>query len=250
VIPQVLLGQQPPGRHGLRQRARLPVGANAGKVGGFTFSGVENLNGGSAEDAFAFANGVGVTAAINGGGGANTLDYTAYLSDVTVTLTNLTATGTGGVSNIQHVFGGAGNDSLTGDVAANIFVGNAGNDTLFGNDGRDILIGGTGADLLDGGNGDDILIGASTSYDANRAALLAILQEWTRTYLAYGDRLNHINGAVAGGLNGAFKLNSTTVFDDNKTTDTFWGRGDIVRNAKAAVERSIARHILAPGAPV
>jgi glyoxylase-like metal-dependent hydrolase (beta-lactamase superfamily II) len=30
----------------------------------------------------------------------------------------------------------------------------------------------------------------------------------------------------------------------------FWGRGDIVRNAKAAVERSIARHILGPGAPI
>ena len=30
----------------------------------------------------------------------------------------------------------------------------------------------------------------------------------------------------------------------------FWGRGDIERNAKAAVERSIARHILGPGAPV
>jgi hypothetical protein len=30
----------------------------------------------------------------------------------------------------------------------------------------------------------------------------------------------------------------------------FWGRGDIVRNAKAAVERSFARHILGAGAPV
>ncbi|MGH7179282.1 MAG: hypothetical protein ACREJC_18035, partial [Tepidisphaeraceae bacterium] len=203
------------------------TGSNAGSVGGFNFAGMDNLAGGSADDSFTFANGAGVSGTINGNAGVNSLDYAAFATGVTVNLTTGVATGSGGVANIQHVFGGSGNDSLTGNAAANMFVGNAGNDTQFGNDGRDILIGGADADLLDGGNDDDILIGARTSYDANRVALLAILQEWTRTDLNYTGRVNHISGAVAGGLNGAFKFNATTVFDDNRATDSLWGRGGI-----------------------
>ena len=88
----------------------------------------------------------------------------------------------------------------------------------------DRAIGANGIDLLDGGNDDDLLVGGFTSYDANRAAYLAILQEWTRADLAYNGRVDHISGAVAGGLNGTFKLNATTVFDDNKAADTMWGR--------------------------
>jgi Ca2+-binding RTX toxin-like protein len=203
------------------------TGANAGKVGGFSFSGVENLSGGSADDTYVFANGAGVSGVINAGGGTNTLDYAAYLTGVTVNLTTGAATGTGGVANVRHVFGGAGNDSLTGDAAANVLVGNGGDDTLLGNDGRDILIGGNGADYLDGGNDDDILIGARTSYDANLAALLAILQEWTRTDVDYTGRVKHISGTLGGGLNGAYYLNSATVFDDNSAPDTLWGRGGL-----------------------
>jgi Ca2+-binding RTX toxin-like protein len=146
---------------------------------------------------------------------------------VTVNLSTGVATGTDGVSNFQHVFGGSGNDSLAGSAAVNILVGNAGDDTLFGNDGRDILIGGLGADLLDGGSDDDVLIGARSSYDANPVALIAIAQEWTRTDLGYSVRRDHISGLVAGGLNGAFVFNATTVFDDTRTPDTLWGRGGI-----------------------
>ena len=197
---------------------------NAGSVGGASFAGMDNLNGGSADDNFTIASGAGVSGTINGNGGVNSLDYAAFTTAVTVNLTTGSATGTGGISNIQHVFGGAGNDNFTGSIAANVLVGNAGNDTVFGNDGRDILIGGLGADLLDGGNDDDILIGARTSYDANRAAMLAILQEWSRTDLAYAGRRDHISGVLAGGLNGAFKFDATTVFDDTRTADTLWGR--------------------------
>ncbi len=200
---------------------------NGGTLNGTTtFAGTENLTGGSNTDIFVFTSGATV-GVVNGGGGSNFLSYASFTSGVTVDLAAGTATGTGGFGNIQHAIGGAGNDMLTGNSAANILIGNGGNDTLWGNDGRDILIGGDGADFLDGGNDDDILIGGRTGHDANTTALLTILQEWTRLDLAYGARMDHITGKTTGGLNGAFLLNSATLFDDNKAIDTIWGRGGL-----------------------
>jgi hypothetical protein len=54
--------------------------------------------------------------------------------------------------------GGAGNDTLTGNAAADWFDGGAGNDTLVGGAGADWLRGGAGTDRLDAGDGDDTLI--------------------------------------------------------------------------------------------
>ena len=51
-----------------------------------TFTSVENLTGGPGIDRFVFANGVGVTGTVNGGGGGDFLDYAAYTTGVTVNL--------------------------------------------------------------------------------------------------------------------------------------------------------------------
>ena len=75
--------------------------------------------------------------------------------------------------------GGEGKDQLYGGSGYSILVGGAGNDTLMAGSGRTILIGGEGQDTLRGSSSDDILIGGRTAYDANEAALLAILAEWT-----------------------------------------------------------------------
>jgi Ca2+-binding RTX toxin-like protein len=128
------------------------------------------------------------------------------------------------VTNSHPVVGGLGDDNRTGNALANVLVGYAGDDAIVGGGGRDVLIGGLGADLLDGGDDDDILIGARTSHDPSLAALLAILREWTRTDLSYANRLAHISGATTGGLNGSFGFNANTIFDDNRTTDTLFGR--------------------------
>src|SRR5205814_1909295 len=84
------------------------TGGNAGAVNGVAFAAVENLTGGGGNDAFVFANGAGVAGTVAGGAGANALDYSAAATGVAVNLTVGTATGTGGVAAIQHVFGGAG----------------------------------------------------------------------------------------------------------------------------------------------
>jgi Ca2+-binding RTX toxin-like protein len=57
------------------------------------------------------------------------------------------------------LFGGAGNDTLTGGSSGDQLFGQAGNDTLNGKGGNDLLFGGDGNDVLTGGSGDDQLFG-------------------------------------------------------------------------------------------
>src|SRR5262249_39830220 len=100
---------------------------DAGKVGSVSFTSFENLVGGSAADTFTLSNGKGVSGAIDGGSGGDTLNYGAYTTAVTVNLAAGTATGVaGGISEIQIVLGGSGNDTLTGDDGNSILVGGAG----------------------------------------------------------------------------------------------------------------------------
>src|SRR5258707_2731279 len=58
-----------------------------------------------------------------------------------------------------QLFGGAGNDTLTGGSGADQLFGGAGNDTLLGKGGNDLLFGGDGNDTLIGGTGDDQVFG-------------------------------------------------------------------------------------------
>jgi Ca2+-binding RTX toxin-like protein len=58
-----------------------------------------------------------------------------------------------------QLFGGAGNDVLTGGSGADQLFGGAGSDTLFGKGGNDLLFGGAGNDVLTGGDGDDQVFG-------------------------------------------------------------------------------------------
>ncbi|HJZ93684.1 MAG TPA: TIGR03118 family protein [Gemmataceae bacterium] len=107
------------------------------------------------------------------------------------------------------LIGGAGNDMLIGGGGNNVIVGGTGNDQLFGQSGRDVLIGGDGRDFVRGGSNDDILIGGSTTHDADPAALLKILDEWTSTN-SYATRVDDLRNGTAG----VPKLDATTVTDD------------------------------------
>ena len=61
----------------------------------------------------------------------------------------------------SSIFGGAGNDTLTGGSAADLLFGQSGNDTLLGKGGFDFLFGGADSDTLTGGDGDDQVFGES-----------------------------------------------------------------------------------------
>ena len=71
-----------------------------------------------------------------------------------------------------------------------------------------------GGDRIVGGSGGNIVIGGYSSLDPRGDALLAILAEWQRTDETYQQRIDHIRGTTAGGLNGGFFFNSSTVFND------------------------------------
>lgn len=115
--------------------------------------------------------------------------------------------------------GGAGNDFLAAGGGNAILLGASGNDVLVGGPGRDILIGGTGSDALFAHGGDDILIGGGTTYDADQASLLKILQAWNSTD-SYNVRVANLRSGT-----GAPKLDATTVIDDGVRDDFFGGSG-------------------------
>jgi len=177
---------------------------------------------------------------LNGGGGINTLDYSASTANVVVNLFARTATGLAKISRFQNATGGSGNDTLIGDVGKNTLIGNDGNDILlglggddilWGGSGRDLLIGGLGADLLDGGSGDDILIGGYSLYDTqftanggirhnlDLAALDAVMTEWNSAKM-YKARTGALTDGV--GPNARYRLDSSTVHDDGDS-DTLTG---------------------------
>jgi hypothetical protein len=156
------------------------------------------LRGGAADESFALTStSFAAAISIDGGGGVNTLDYSTLADGVVVNLPLHTATAlAGGIANIQNVMGSAGND---------ILVGNGGN-LLDGGLGRDLLIAGAFASILNGGEDEDLLIGGTTNYDADPAALSAILAEWTSAS-GYATRVANLEN----GRNGAPILNADTV---------------------------------------
>jgi hypothetical protein len=191
--------------------------ATAGALGSaINFVHVQNLIGGAGNDNFIFANGKGVTGSIDGGSGTNALSYAAYTTGVRVNLQLGTATAVaGGVSNIQNVTGGKGNDILVGDDQNNVL--NAGS-------GYDILIGGRGSDTLNSSaTGNAVLIAGFTDYDTNTTALLSLLAEWSRN-LPYASRIANLR--AGGGLNGNYKLVlGSTVLNNDGVVDTLNGSG-------------------------
>ncbi|BEP15395.1 hypothetical protein acdb102_37060 [Acidothermaceae bacterium B102] len=116
-----------------------------------------------------------------------------------------TVTFTGGLVVPRLVYGGTGNDTLSGGDGPAVLVGGDGNDRLTGGAARDVLIGGAGADALVGNAGDDILIPGATSFDPATAAgersLCDVQAEWTRTDVGVVGRALHLLGAGKG-LNG------------------------------------------------
>jgi Ca2+-binding RTX toxin-like protein len=58
-----------------------------------------------------------------------------------------------------NLFGGTGNDTVTGGSGTDQLFGQAGNDTLLGKGGNDLLFGGDGNDTLTGGPGNDQVFG-------------------------------------------------------------------------------------------
>ena len=68
---------------------------------------------------------------------------------------------------IENVIAGSGNDTLTGNAAANVLDGGAGDDRIFGAVGNDTIQGSDGSNYLRGDEGDDSVVGGSGFDDIN-----------------------------------------------------------------------------------
>ncbi|MEV8509423.1 calcium-binding protein [Actinoplanes sp. NPDC051475] len=126
-------------------------------------AGNDRLDGGTGGDVF--IGGAGADTVI-GGAGADTVMYTDHTAAVIADLDGVA--GDDGQRNekdtlqadVENLYGGSGNDTLTGNAAVNVISGGAGNDTIRGGTANDVLSGDDGDDNLYGDDGADVLTGA------------------------------------------------------------------------------------------
>jgi trimeric autotransporter adhesin len=134
--------------------------------------------------------------------------------DISVSVRNLTLTGTAGAETLA---GGTGNDSLSGL---------AGNDLLTGNAGNDVLDGGTGNDTMLGGTGDDTYI-----VDATTDVVTENGNEGTDTVqsaVTYSLGANVENLTLTGttAINGTGNTNDNVVIGNSANNILTGGAGD------------------------
>lgn len=128
------------------------------------------------------------------------------------------------------VFGGAGNDAITGSSGDDYLFGGSGNDTVEGGEGADFLIGGSGNDTLDGGSGDDVLYGG-TGNDRmiggsgdDTAVFSGARSDYLITEMPGGNGqyvVEHLNGGADG-------MNLVEGIENFQFTDGTYGLDDMV----------------------
>jgi len=197
------------------------TGTNAGSVGADTFTSFENLTGGTASDSFAFQPGGSVSGNIDGGGGTNTLDYSALAGPITVNLQTDTANDIGGTfANIENFVGSAGSDTLIGPnvttqwniTGANSGTVNADTFSSFEN-----LIGGSADDtfsLYDGGSLSGKIDGGggNNTLDYSHYSGSVIINLALNTATGIGGGIFNINGIIGGSGNDMFIGNGANNF--------------------------------------
>lgn len=127
-----------------------------------------------------------------------------------------------GITRSVFIFAGDGNDLVLGGGGNDVVVGGDGDDLILGGAGRDLLIGGDGADRILGNTDDDVIIAGFTSHDDNRAALQALLAEWTSD--GYFDTRVQNLKAGTGATQGVSLNVNENVFDDGDA-DILAGNG-------------------------
>lgn len=133
------------------------VAQNTGVTGSDTLSGFENIIGSKFNDTLTGDAGINVIDGglgddiLIGGAGADELkgnvgnDTVSYASSALAVSVTINGAASGGdaagdvLTGIENLIGSAGNDTLTGDTAANIFDGGLGNDTIDGSSGIDTV---------------------------------------------------------------------------------------------------------------
>ena len=128
-------------------------------------TGNDTLSGGAGDDTFRERAVTSGADSFDGGAGVDTVDYSARVAALTVTMDGVAADdGLGGETDnvsatVENLLGGTAGDTITGNLLDNNIDGGLGADTIVGGAGDDILDGAGGTDSVTGGDGDDICIG-------------------------------------------------------------------------------------------
>ncbi|MFI0849328.1 beta strand repeat-containing protein [Mesorhizobium sp. IMUNJ 23232] len=111
---------------------------------------------------------------LDGSVGADTVDYSASGAAVFIDLVNGTTEGGDAegdtLISIENFVGSSFDDGFRGDEGGNAIFGGSGNDVIFGNGGNDVLVGGSGGDSMSGGDGVDM-----ASYEGSQVGIIVNL---------------------------------------------------------------------------
>ena len=186
----------------------------------------DSLYGAEGED---WLQGFGGNDTLDGGDGADTVEYSEKTGSVTVTLKDvgeasvlINGVAEDTVRNIENVIGGSGQNKLTGNASANVFVGDdaydvlvtlGGNDTAFGEGDNDYLYMGAGDDVAVGGAGVDVLLleaGSDNGYGGD-----------SQDYIFGGEGNDYIFGE--GGVDVLQGEGGDDYLDGGEGSDYFYG---------------------------
>jgi len=180
------------------------ISPNAGSVAGVSFTYIETLSGGFGDDAFVFSGGS-IVGLVDGGAGADTLNYADYTTGIIIDLSSSTATALGGFADFENVIGGSGSDTILGpDADATWTIGGpnaviiegiyfAEIENLFGGSGDDAFVFSGGSVVsLDGGAGSDTM-----DYAVYNTGITVDLAAGSATAVAGFENIEYIIGGSA-----------------------------------------------------
>jgi hypothetical protein len=107
---------------------------------------------------------------IHGGAGSDSVLYGDRTAPVSVSLDDAANDGQAGEgdnvrSDVENIYGGQGNDTLTGNSAPNLLDGSGGDDVIFDGGGRDRVFGGDGNDTITSFDGVEDIVDCGPGHD-------------------------------------------------------------------------------------
>jgi Ca2+-binding RTX toxin-like protein len=169
---------------------------------------------------------------IDAGAGTDTVTYAGQSGNVIASLAKGTATGAAGsdqLFNVENLIGGNGNDTLTGNAAANTLTGGVGNDTLNGATGADRLVGGLGNDTY-------VTDGLDTITEAATAGSDTVQSSVTYTL---GTELENLTLTGASGINGTGNTLNNVITGNSGANTLTGGAGNDTLNGGTGNDRLI-----------